>query len=91
MFDKGLLKRMQRPGRSQSFDRCDRSTFVLHGEGQAAINPLAVHQYGAGGTCALITALFRSSKSEMIAHKVQKCVFRKNRTAVSLIEGQQFR
>ena len=74
VLHKGLLQRMQRPRRTQPLDGGDFAAFVLHRQGEAAVDAFAVHQHGAGAARALVAALLGPGELQMLPQKVeQRC------------------
>lgn len=71
LIDEGLLHRMKRAARfAEPLDGRDRAA-NRDSEGQAAEDPCAVDEHRAGSTLAVITALFRTGQSKMLAQCIE--------------------
>ena len=66
------LQRMQPLALRQPLDRHDLPPLILDRQCEAAIDPLAIDQHGAGPAGALVAALLGARQSEMITQQVEE-------------------
>ena len=72
MLDEGVLERKQMAGLSEAFNRSDRTILILHGQGEAGVDPFAVDQYRASSAGALVATLLGAGESQMFAEKIEQ-------------------
>jgi hypothetical protein len=90
MLNESLLNRMQLATLSQALHGRDFFPALHHGQHQAGVPALAIHQHGAGAALPVIAPLLCSSKLQMLAQQIEDRHTRVNIELVLLfVDGQR--